>query len=119
MNARLERQVRSLVAQGVDPKRVDVDWRRLWKAGREEATRGARLALLFDRIAEAEGVEAKEEEVNLEIERLAVQNQQTPEAARARLTKEEGLDSIKSAIRSEKVVEFLLAHARLSAPSRD
>jgi trigger factor len=119
MNARLERQVRSLVAQGVDPKRVDVDWRRLWKAGREEATRGARLALLFDRIAEAESVEAKEEEVNQEIERLAAQNQQTLEVARARLTKEGGLDSIKSAIRSEKVVELLLAHARLSAPGRD
>ena len=119
MNARLERQVRSLVAQGMDPNRVDVDWRRLWKAGREEATRGARLALLFDRIAEAEGVEAEEEEVNQEIERLAAQNQETPEAARTRLTKEGGLDSIKSAIRSEKVVDFLLAHARLSAPGRD
>jgi trigger factor len=119
MNARLERQVHSLVAQGVDPKRVDVDWRRLWKAGREDATRGARIALLLDRIAEAEKIEAQDEEINQEIERLAAQNQQTPEAARARLTKEGGLDSIKSAIRSEKVVDFLLAHARLTAPSRE
>jgi len=118
MNARLERQVRSLVSQGVDPRRVDVDWRRLWKAGREDAIRGARVALLLDRIAEAEGIEAREEEISQEIERLAGQNQQTPEAVKARLTKEGGLDSIKSAIRSEKVVDFLLAHARLSAPAR-
>jgi trigger factor len=75
--------------------------------------------LLLDRIAEAEKIEAQDEEINQEIERLAAQNQQTPEAARARLTKEGGLDSIKSAIRSEKVVDFLLAHARLTAPSRE
>jgi trigger factor len=118
MNARLERQVRSLMAQGVDPRRVDVDWRRLWKAGREDALRATRLSLLLDRIADTEKIETTEEDVNGEIERLARQSRQTPEAVRARLTKEGGLDSIRGAIRSEKVVEFLLAHARLSAPGR-
>lgn len=118
MNARLERQVRSLMAQGVDPRGVDVDWRRLWKAGREDAVRATRLSLLLDRIAEREQIEVTEEELNGEIERLAGQSRQTPEAVRARLTKEGGLDSIRGAFRSEKVVEFLLAHARLSAPSR-
>lgn len=115
MNARLERQVRSLVAQGVDPKSVEVDWRRLWKSGRDEAERGTRLGLLFERIADAEKIEAPDAELDQEIERLAQQSRQTPEAIRARLTKEGGLDSIKSAIRSEKVVEYLLSHARLSA----
>jgi len=118
MNARLQRQVRALVAQGIDPRRVDVDWRRAWRAGREAAIRETRLGLLLDRIAAAESLEATDEELTQEIERLAGQSQQTPEAVRARLTKEGNLDSIKHAIRSEKVIDFLLASARLSASSR-
>lgn len=118
MHARLERQVRSLVAQGIDPRRVDVDWQRAWRAGREAAQRDTRLALLAERIAQAEGIEATEEDTSQEIERLARQGRQSPEAVRARLTKEGNFDSLNSAIRSEKVVDFLLAHARLPAPGR-
>jgi trigger factor len=106
------------MAQGVDPRRVDVDWRRAWRAGREAAIRETRLGLLLERIAAAESLEASEEDLTREIERLARQSQQTPEAVRARLTKEGNLDSIHSAIRSEKVIDFLLASARLTASSR-
>jgi len=119
MNVRLQRQVRALMAQGIDPQRVDVDWRRAWRAGREPAVRETRLGLLLDRIAAAESLEASEEELSREIEQMAQQRQQTPEAVRARLTKEGNLDSIKNAVRSEKVIDFLLVNARLSASSRE
>ena len=119
MDARLERHVRALMAQGIDPRAVDVDWRRARRAGREAAVRETRLALLLDRIAAAEKIEPSEEELNREIERLARERNETPEAARARLTKEGGLDSINSGVRSEKVIEVLRSHARLQAPSRD
>lgn len=118
MDRRLERQVRSLAAQGIDPRRVDVDWRKAWRAGREAAERDTRLGLLLERIAEAEGIQTGEDEVDREVERMAQQSRQTPEAVRARLTTEENRDSLRSAIRSEKVVEFLLTHARLTAPGR-
>lgn len=118
MDRRLERQVRALTAQGIDPRRVDVDWRKAWRAGREAAERDTRLGLLFERVAHAEGIQAGEEDVDREVERLARQSRQTPEAVRARLTSEENWDSLKSVIRSEKVVEFLLSHARLTAPGR-
>ncbi|MBI2956560.1 MAG: trigger factor [Acidobacteria bacterium] len=118
MDARLERQVRGLLAQGIDPRRMDVDWRRVRRGGREAAEREARLGLLLECIAEAEGIAARDDDLNREIERLAAGSQLSPEALRARLTKEGGLVRIKSAIRSEKVVEFLLSHARLSAPGR-
>ncbi|MFQ5662731.1 MAG: trigger factor [Terriglobia bacterium] len=119
LDARLERQVRTLVAQGIDPGRVDVDWRGLRRAGREAAIRETKLSLLLERIAAAEHIEASQEELNQEIERLARARRQSPEALRAHLTKEGKLGSMNSAIRSEKVIEFLRLHARLEAPSRD
>lgn len=118
MDRRLERQVRTLAAQGIDPRRVDVDWRKAWRAGREAAERDTRLGLLLERVAAAEGIEAGEDDLDREVERLAQQGRQTPEAVRARLTSEENWASLKSAIRSEKVVDFLLTHARLTAPGR-
>lgn len=119
MNKRLERQVQALAAQGLDPQGVNIDWKRAWQAGRDAAVQEARLGLLVERIAQEENLEASEEELSQEIERLAQQRGETPQAVRGRLTKEGRLDSIKSAIRSEKVVNLLLAHARLSAPSRN
>lgn len=118
MDRRLERQVRSLAAQGIDPRRVDVDWRKARRAGREAAERDTRLGLLLERIADAEAIQTSEDDLNREVERMAQQSRQTTEAVRARLTKEENWDSLKSAIRSEMVVEFLLTHARLTAPGR-
>ncbi len=114
----LERQVRTLLAQGVDPRRVDLDWARLRREQRPQAARDVRLGLLLERIAEAENLQASEEELNREMERLARESGQNPEAVRARLTKEGNLSRMASAIRSEKVVGFLLSQARLGAASR-
>ena len=49
---------------------------------------------------------------------MAASSRQAPDTLRARLTKEGRLDTLRGAIRSEKVVEFLLSHARLTAPGR-
>jgi len=118
LDARLERQVRGFLAQGIDPRRLQVDWGKLRREQRPSATRDVRLGLLLDRIAAAEKLEPAEEEINQEVERLAAQSGQEPAALRARLTKEGGLGRIASAVRSEKVIELLRSHARFTAPSR-
>lgn len=118
IDMRLERRVRALVAQGIDPQQVQVDWAKVRRDQREGAIRDLKLGLLLERIAKVENLQSTEEEVASEIERLAQSSNQTPEAVRARLTKEQGLDRIESAIRSEKVIEFLHSQARIAAPGR-
>ena len=118
LDNRLERRMRGLMAQGLDPRRMEVDWQRLRESGRDAAAQEARLYLLLDRIASAENITASDDELSAEIARMAAGSRQTPEALRARLTKEGRLDSLRGAIRSEKVVDFLLSHARLTAPGR-
>lgn len=118
IDMRLERRVRALVAQGINPQQIQVDWAKVRRDQREGAIRDLKLGLLLERIAKVENLQSTEEEVASEIERLAQSSNQTPEAVRARLTKEQGLDRIKSAIRSEKVIEFLHSQARIAAPGR-
>jgi len=113
MDARLDRQLRALLSQGIDPRRLDVDWARLRRQQRPPAERDVRLALLLEKIAAAENLQVSEAELEQEITRAAAQSRQSPEALRARLTSEGGLARMNRAIRSEKAIELLRAHARI------
>lgn len=119
LNSRLERQVRSLLSQGLDPRTVDVDWKKIRSEQRPGAVREVRLGLLLERIAQTESLEPSEADIQKEIERLAAQASQEAGALKARLTKEGGLDRIKNAVRSDKVAEFLISHAKLTTKDAD
>jgi trigger factor len=108
IDVRLERGLRALAAQGMraeDMKKVDLN--RLRAGQREQAIQEVKASVLLDKIADTERIEVGDEEVNREIEALAQQSKQTPEAIRARLTRDGALDRIKSRIRNEKTLNFL------------
>jgi len=117
INSRLERSLRSLAMQGLDPRKLNLDWAALRERQREGATRDVRLHLIIAKVADAEGVIAPEEEVDAEVNRIAGQMHQTPEVVRERLTEEGMLDSIKSRIRSQKVMDLLFESATGVKPS--
>ena len=62
MDVRLERVVRSLAPQGVDPRAVNVDWVCLRKRQQERAVDDVKAELLLDRIATAENIDVTDEE---------------------------------------------------------
>jgi len=108
IDLRLERGLRALAAQGMkmeDMKKMDLP--RLRAGQRDQAVQDVKSSLLLERIAELEGIHVGEDEFNHEIDALAKQTKQTPEAVRARLTQDGGLDRIRNRIRSEKTLEFL------------
>jgi trigger factor len=108
IDLRLERGLRVLAAQGVkmeDMKKMDLP--RLRAGQREQALQDVKSSLLLDRIADLEEIQVSDNELNREIESLAKQSKQTPEALRARLTQDGGLDRIRMRIRSEKTLDFL------------
>jgi len=108
IDLRLERGLRALAAQGMkmeDLKKMDLP--RLRVGQRDQAVQDVKSSLLLERVADLEKIEAGEDELNHEIEALAKQTKQTPEAVRARLTQDGGLDRIRNRIRSEKTLDFL------------
>jgi trigger factor len=108
IDLRLERGLRALAAQGMkmeDMKKMDLP--RLRAGQRDQAVQDVKSSLLLERIAELEGIEVGDEELNRELEGLAQQTKQTSEAVRARLTQEGGLARIRNRIRSEKTLDFL------------
>jgi trigger factor len=108
IDVRLERGLRALAAQGMKPEDMKkMDLNRLRAGQREQALQEVKASLLLDRIAGEEKIEVSDEEINAEIEALANQSKQTPEAIRARLTRDGALDRIRNRIRSEKTLDFL------------
>jgi trigger factor len=118
MDTRLERVVRSLAAQGVDPRAVNVDWVSLRRRQRDPAVDDVKAELLLDRIATTENIEASEEDVEKEIATLAEHSGESATALRARLTKQGALDRMKSKLRSDKTIEWLYRTARIETTAK-
>ena len=108
LDSRLDRGLRALVAQGLraeDLKKMDL--KRLRSDQREQALQDVKASLLLEKIAEEEKIEVAEEEINREIDALAEQSKQTPEAVRARLTEDGGLDRIRARLLNDKALDLL------------
>jgi len=108
IDVRLERGLRALAQQGMRPEDMKkMDFGRLRAGQRDQAEREVRIALMLEKIADKENVEVSDEELNSEIEALALQAKQPVESVRSRLTQDGGLARIRSRIRSEKTLDFL------------
>jgi trigger factor len=113
MDARLERVVRSLASQGVDPRAVNVDWVTLRKRQEERAKDDVKAELIVDRIASTENIDVTDEEITHELEHMASHSGESAEVIRARLTKQGTLDRMKAKLRSDKTLDWLAQNAKI------
>ncbi len=118
MDTRMERLIRTLAAQGVDPRGMNVDWAGLRGKQRDRAATDVKAELILDRIATAEKIDTTEEELEKEIAHLAEHSGESTTALRARLTKQGTLDTIKSKLRSNKTIDWLYSNARIEKTAK-
>jgi trigger factor len=113
MDVRLERMVRSLAQQGVDPRAVNLDWSALRGRQQERAKDDVKAELVIDRIASTEKIDVTDEEVEHELQHLASHSGESAEAIRARLTKQGALDRMRAKLRSDKTLDWLAQNAKI------
>lgn len=114
LNRRLAGAARSLRELPDDEfTRVIEDFRRDW---RPRVERDVRLAFLVPRIAEAEGIEASEADVDAELRTLAEREQQSLGALKRKYREEGLLEAVRRRVLEERVLAFLLSEATLSEP---
>jgi trigger factor len=118
MDTRLDRAVRSLAAQGVDPRAVNVDWVAMRRRQHDRAIADVKAELLLDRIASAENIEVTDEDLDKELTALAERSGESATSLRARLTKQDALDRIKSKLRSDKTLNLLYRTARIEKTTK-
>ncbi|HEY7543347.1 MAG TPA: trigger factor [Blastocatellia bacterium] len=109
MNSKLKSLLSRLNIEGLDLRRLDVE--KLREPFRAEAERDVRASFIIDRIIEAEGIEASDEEVDKEISHLAEHMGQSAAQLKARLTRDEALDSIRFQIKNRKALDLVIDSA--------
>ncbi len=108
IDARLERGLRALAAQGMNPDQMrNLDFGRLRIAQRDSAVAEVKAHLLLDRIAEKEGVTVSDEELDQELQMAALQSREPYETLRQRLTEDGGLARIREQLKREKTASVL------------
>ena len=108
IDARLERGLRALAAQGMDTEQMrKLDFGRLRAAQRDSATAEVKTFILLDRIAQAENITVSDEEMDQELQLAALQSREPLDVLKARLTEDGGLARIREQLRREKTASIL------------
>ncbi len=115
IDRRLEEFLRRLMDQGVDPTKVDIDWREFRERQREAAVQTVKSTMVIDEIARRESMTATDEELEAEIAKFAERAGRTPAAVRARLEKEGALDRLRAGLVREKAMAWLIAQASVTS----
>jgi len=108
IDTRLERGLRALAQQGLraeDMRRMDMS--RLREGQREAALREVKASLLLEKIADAENVEVTDEELDKQLEQLALQARQSTEAVKARMKENGALERMRDSMRNDKALDLL------------
>ncbi|MBI5544790.1 MAG: trigger factor [Deltaproteobacteria bacterium] len=100
--------------QGIDPRKMQIDFDRLRESLRPQAETEVRGALLMDAIATKEKIEAKPEDLEERVKKLADKIKAPVEKVRAQVIGQDGGEALGHQVREEKTLAFLEAKAKIS-----
>ena len=108
IDTRLERGLRALAAQGMQPEQMrKLDFTRLRAAQRDSALAEVKTNILLDRIAGEENIAVSDEEMDHELQIAALQSREPLDALKVRLTQDGGMARIREQLRREKTASLL------------
>jgi trigger factor len=113
----VEQYVRTLAGQGVDPRKLKLDWDKVKESQRDKAIRDVKASLLLDKLAERESIYATQDEVDREVQAIARREREPVAAVRIKLEKNGVLGRIANHLRTEKTLTHLFEQARKEAPA--
>jgi trigger factor len=108
IDTRLERGLRALAAQGMQPEQMrKLDFTRLRAAQRDSAVAEVKTNILLDRIAGEENITITDEDLDKELQIVSIQSREPLDALKVRLTKDGGLARIREQLRRDKTASIL------------
>jgi len=110
---RLEDLVRRMYAQGIDPEKVELDWKKLRDQQEQAARRSVHARLILDAIARAKGVAVSADELEQRIRKDAEAIGESYATVRKRLEEGSGSEVILAQLVREKSLDLLTAVANI------
>jgi trigger factor len=106
-----------MAEQGIDPRKLNLDWDKLKESQKDKAQREVKASMLLGKVSEREAIHATRDEVDGEVEKAARQLRKPVAAVHMDFEKDGTLSRIASHIQTEKTLNFLFEHARKTAES--
>ena len=112
LQIRVQRLLRDLARQGINPQRLDVDWGKIREDQRQQAVRDVKGSLILECISDKENITVSDEEVEAEIDKIAAETNKAREKVREVLSRDSGLERLRGQIRNKKTLDLLQEKAR-------
>jgi trigger factor len=113
MDRKLQQTLGQLLAQGIDPRETEVDWRKVREEAGPQAEKEVRVAMVLGRIADAEKIDLTETELDDEIREMAKDRRITAAELKTRLTRDDKLDTLRSTRRNQKALDFIYRNSKI------
>jgi trigger factor len=113
LQIRVQRLLRDLSRQGINPQRLDVDWSKIREEQLQQATRDVRGSLILDYISDKENINVSDDEIDAEMDKISSETKQPKQKVREVLTRDSGLDRLRGQIRNRKTLDFLQQRANI------
>ena len=110
---RMEETVRMMFSQGMDPRTMEIDWKKIRDGHEDGARKSVHARLVLDAIAKKENLEVEEPEVNARIKIEAQRIGESPEKFKRALLQEGRMEVVKNQILREKSLDFLVSVANI------
>src|SRR6185436_9540668 len=82
LQIRVQRLLRDLSRQGINPQRLHVDWAKIRDDQRRQAVRDVKGSLILDYISDKENITVTDEEIEGEIDKIAAETNRPKERVR-------------------------------------
>jgi trigger factor len=113
LKIRVQRLLRDLSRQGINPQRLDVDWSKIREDQLQQATRDVKGSLILEYISLKENIAVSDEEIEAEIDKIAAETNRPREKVKEVLSRDSGLERLRSQIRNKKTLDLLQEKARI------
>jgi trigger factor len=113
LQIRVQRLLRDLSRQGINPQRLDVDWAKIREDQLQQSIRDVKGSLILEYISEKADIDVSDGEIEAEIEKIAAETNRPKEKVREVLSRDSGLDRLRVQIRNKKTLDLLQEKARI------
>ncbi len=114
LDRRTEEFVRHLFEEGIDPRKAGIDWEAFRNEQRTPAEESVRATIVLDEVARREQLAVSDGDLEREVASFAERSGRTPAAVRAQLEKDGDLERLRTGLRRERTVDFLMSRVTIS-----
>ena len=106
--------IRQLIEERIDPRKAGIDWEAFRADQRAPAEEAVKAMIVLDEVSRRESLQVDDADLDREVAGYAERTGRTVAAVRAELEKDGALERMRTGMRRERAVEYLLSRATIA-----